>query len=239
MKILWKFQEKWRKLTWTSTLPSWREVCVQNSPCLRGWARAHLRTNPSQLAYWGWAWECFLSKAEPYTIDMSRNYAWRLHVFSIPGFGIGVLWASSCQFSNDFSEILVITLVLCMRRMRATEAIGSLRMTKGVGHRAGGWDGRFWISGPWFLYYYSSVSGSYLQSSRSEVSCQVCVKFFISSVSRIPRTTMETLRERSASQQSQENHKQPSLASHIPEMPVRASGKWLRVPSGRAWHVSL
>lgn len=133
MKILWKFQEKWRKLTWTSTLPSWREVCVQNSPCLRGWARAHLRTNPSQLAYWGWAWECFLSKAEPYTIDMSRNYAWRLHVFSIPGFGIGVLWASSCQFSNDFSEILVITLVLCMRRMRATEAIGSLQMTKGVG----------------------------------------------------------------------------------------------------------
>lgn len=69
---------------------------------------------------------------------MSRNYAWRLHVFSISGFGIGVLWASSCQFSNDFSEILVITLVLCMRRMRATEAIGSLRMTKGVGHRAGG-----------------------------------------------------------------------------------------------------
>lgn len=156
-----------------------------------------------------------------------------LHTFSILGFVIGILWACSCQVSNDFSEILIITLVLCVRRMRVIEEIGSLRMTKGVGRRAGSWDGRFWIWGPWFLYcVIAACLGSYLQSSRSEVSCKVCEKFFISSVSRIPKTTMETLREGSASQRSWEDHTHPSLTSHVPEMPVRASGKRLSVPSG-------
>lgn len=53
-----------------------------------------------------------------------------LHAFCILGFVIGVLWAFSCLFSNGFSEILIIALISCVRRMRVIQEIGPLQMTR-------------------------------------------------------------------------------------------------------------